>query len=102
MSRRTRPQTGRDSVASPENDRLLPSSLRLPLPASRLRSRCELLKPMLNNDEPVRRIRFEPANHQKPFVVGTDRVLRAVLVRLERGRGKKSGSQYAVGPDDKR
>src|SRR5207248_6908078 len=67
-------------------------SFRLPPPASRLRPPGKLLKPMLDNDEPVRRIRFEPANHQEPFVVETNRVLCAVLVRLERGRGKESGS----------
>jgi len=47
---------------------------------------------MLHNDEPVRRIRLETANHQKPFVVETDGVLRGVLIRLEPGRGKQSGS----------
>src|SRR5690349_3459600 len=47
---------------------------------------------MVDNDEPVGRIRLEPADHQKPFVVETHGILRGVLVRLEPGRGKESGS----------
>src|SRR5436190_4412382 len=69
-----------------------PCPCRLRPRASRLRLPGELLKPMLDNDEPVRRTRLEPANHQEPFVVETDGVLRRVLERLEPGRGKKSGS----------
>src|SRR5689334_14634965 len=59
---------------------------------SRRRLPHKLLKPVLDNDEPVRDIRIELANHQEPSVVDTDRVLCGVLVRLVRGRGEKSGA----------
>src|SRR5690242_18358782 len=66
-------------------DHLRPPISPLPLPR-------ELLKPMLHDDELVRHIRVELANHQEPLVIDADRVLRGVLVRLVRGGGKKNGS----------